>query len=245
MPPDPAPPLLQVAGLEVRYGRITALHGVSLAVKAGEFVAVIGPNGAGKTSLLAAIAGVAPVQAGRIDLDGASLAGRAPEDIVRRGVALVPEGRHVFASMTVLENLALGATVRRDRAAVRAEMAQFLDAFPILGARRAQPAGRLSGGEQQQLAIARALLARPRLLLLDEPSLGLAPAIIAEVYARLAVIRAQGVALLVVEQNAARALRVADQVHVLRGGLVQLSGSGAAVLQDAAFEAAYFGAAAP
>ena len=241
MPPDAAPPVLRVEDLTVRYGRVTALHGVSLEVARGGFVAVIGPNGAGKTSLLSAIAGVAPVHSGRIALEGEQVHGRAPEEIVRRGVALVPEGRHVFASMTVLENLALGATVRRDRAAARVEVEQFLGAFPILGARRFQPAGRLSGGEQQQLAIARALLSRPRLLLLDEPSLGLAPTVIAQVYDRLAAIRAQGVAVLVVEQNAGRALHGSDQVHVLSGGRVQLSGSGEAVLRGSAFEAAYFG----
>jgi branched-chain amino acid transport system ATP-binding protein len=246
MPPDvPRPalpgPMLQVEDLHVSYGRVAALHGVSLHVDPGSFVAVVGPNGAGKTSLLSAIAGVAPVQTGRIVLNGASLRGAPPEQIVRRGVALVPEGRHVFASMTVQENLMLGATVRPDRAAARAEMEQFLVTFPILGARRAQPAGRLSGGEQQQLAIARALLSRPRLLLLDEPSLGLAPAIIAQVYEHLADIRAHGVAVLVVEQNAGRVLRAADRIYVLSGGLVQLSGMAEEVLRDTTFEAAYFG----
>ncbi len=238
MPPEPT---LVVEGLAVRYGRVMALHEVSLRVAPGAFVAVIGPNGAGKSSLLAAIAGVAPVQAGRIDFAGTPLRGLPPEEIVRRGLALVPEGRHVFASMTVWENLLLGITVRPDRRAARADIDRLLATFPILGTRRGQPAGRLSGGEQQQLAVARALLARPRLLLLDEPSLGLAPTVITQVYAHLADIRAQGVGVLVVEQNAARALHGSDCVHVLAGGRVRLSGPGETVLRGSDFETAYFG----
>ncbi|HVO17436.1 MAG TPA: ABC transporter ATP-binding protein [Alphaproteobacteria bacterium] len=235
--------LLAVADLEVRYGPVAALRGVSLEVGAGEMVAVVGPNGAGKSSLMLAIAGAVPAQAGRIAFRGASIRGASLEDIVRRGIALVPEGRHIFGSLTVEENLRLGITVRADRRAGEADLEAALRTFPILGERRRQPAGRLSGGEQQQLAIARALLGRPALLLLDEPSLGLAPAIIDQVYGLLGTIRAQGVAILVVEQNAARALAAADRTYVLNAGLVRLAGTRAELIGNPAFDAAYFGVA--
>jgi branched-chain amino acid transport system ATP-binding protein len=236
-----AEPLLAVSDLHVRYGAVAALRGVSLRVDPGEFVAVVGPNGAGKSSLLLTIAGAVKPQAGTIEFRGAPIAGAALEAIVRRGIALVPEGRHIFGTLTVEENLRLGITVRADRRQAAADIEDSLATFPILGQRRRQPAGRLSGGEQQQLAIARALLSRPGLLMLDEPSLGLAPAIIDQVYGILAEVNARGVAILLVEQNAARALDAARRTYVLNAGLVRLDGTKDTLLGNAAFDAAYFG----
>ncbi|MGE5145678.1 MAG: ABC transporter ATP-binding protein [Candidatus Eiseniibacteriota bacterium] len=234
-------PLLAVDDLHVRYGAVPALRGISLRVAPGEFVAVVGPNGAGKSSLMLAIAGAVKPQAGKIEFRGEPIAGAALEAIVRRGIALVPEGRHIFGSLTVEENLRLGITVRGDRRQAAADIEASLATFPILGQRRRQPAGRLSGGEQQQLAIARALLSRPSLLMLDEPSLGLAPAIIDQVYGILAEVNARGVAILLVEQNASRALDAARRTYVLSAGLVRLDGTKDALLGNAAFDAAYFG----
>ena len=192
----------------MRYGAITAVRGLDLEVADGETVGIVGPNGAGKTSLLSAIAGIAPPLAGRVTFAGAALSGIALEDVVGRGIALVPEGRHIFAALTVRENLLLGATVRRDAQAVRNDIERAFAMFPILAERRHQPAGQLSGGEQQQLAIARALLSRPRLLMLDEPSLGLAPKIVDQIYALLHAIKGEGVTILLVEQNAERVCAV-------------------------------------
>jgi branched-chain amino acid transport system ATP-binding protein len=234
-------PLLSVDGLVVRYGPITALNGVDLVVAAGEMVAIVGPNGAGKSSLLAAIAGTVRPAAGRIAFKGQSVLGQPLERTVRRGIALVPEGRHVLASLTVFENLRLGATIRRDGAEVQREIDGFFAAFPILGERRHEAAGRLSGGEQQMLVIARALLSKPPLLMLDEPSLGLAPKITEQVYAMLAAIRRDGVTVLVVEQNADRALAAADRTLVLSGGAIRLGGTAAELSGNPDFEAAYFG----
>jgi branched-chain amino acid transport system ATP-binding protein len=234
--------LLDVRGLVVRYGAISAVHGVDLHVDAGEIVAIVGPNGAGKTSLLSAIAGIVRPNVGEILVASASLAAIALEDVVRRGVALVPEGRNIFGSLTVRENLLLGATIRRDEA-VGADIEQVFQNFPILGERRGQPAGQLSGGEQQQLAIARALLSRPKLLMLDEPSLGLAPTIVDNVYALLRDIRGRGVSILVVEQNAARAFAIADRAYVMSHGAFTLAGRPADLARHADFDAAYFGVA--
>jgi len=235
------PPLLEVSGLSVRYGAVTAVRGVDLSVGEGEIVSVVGPNGAGKTSLLAAIAGIVPAAAGRIVFAGNPLAGTGLEEVVARGLALVPEGRHIFASLTVLENLMLGATIRRDGEGVRADIERFFQTFPILGQRRRQPAGQLSGGEQQQLAIARALLSRPRMLMLDEPSLGLAPTVVDGVYELVGEVHAQGVALLVVEQNAERVFGIADRVYVMNCGEFSLGGSATEIRRDPRFDAAYFG----
>jgi len=234
-------PLLKVSGLVVRYGAVTAVRGVDLSVDDGEIVSIVGPNGAGKTSLVSAIAGIVPPAAGSIAFAGMPLASIALEDVVARGIALVPEGRHIFASLTVTENLLLGATARRDAGGVRADIDRSFAVFPILGERRRQPAGQLSGGEQQQLAIARALLSRPRLLMLDEPSLGLAPAIVDQVYVLLRSVRDQGVTILLIEQNAERVFGISDRVHVMSGGEFGLSGSAAEIRADRRFDAAYFG----
>jgi branched-chain amino acid transport system ATP-binding protein len=233
--------LLEVSGLIVRYGAVTAVRGVDLRVNEGEIVSIVGPNGAGKTSLISAVAGIVAPAAGSIVFAGKSLAGIALEDVVARGLALVPEGRHIFGSLTVMENLMLGATVRTDADNVRADIDRSLATFPILGERRRQPAGQLSGGEQQQLAIARALLSRPRLLMLDEPSLGLAPTVVDQVYTLLKSVRDRGVTILLIEQNAERVFGVSDQVHVMSGGEFGLSGSAAEIKSDRRFDAAYFG----
>ena len=209
--------------LVIRYGAIAGVQGADFRISAGEAVAIVGPNGAGKTSLLSAIAGIVRPAAGTIHLGGRPLAGFALSDVVRQGVALVPEGRNIFGSLTVMENLRLGGTVRRD-ASVSSDIDQVFADFPILGERR-EPAGQLSGGEQQMLAIARAMLSRPRLLMLDEPSLGLAPAIVDKVYELLRQIRDQGVSLLVVEQNASRAFALADRACVMNSGAFTLTGS--------------------
>jgi branched-chain amino acid transport system ATP-binding protein len=234
-------PLLEVSGLVVRYGAVTAVRGVDLQVGEGEIVSIVGPNGAGKTSLISAIAGIVLPAAGAVVFAGKSLAGIALENVVAQGLALVPEGRHIFASLTVMENLMLGATVRRDADGVRADIDRLFAMFPILGQRRRQPAGQFSGGEQQQLAIARALLSRPRLLMLDEPSLGLAPTVVEQVYTLLRTVRDQGVTILLIEQNAERVFSLSDHVHVMSGGEFGLSGSAAEIKNDLRFDAAYFG----
>jgi branched-chain amino acid transport system ATP-binding protein len=236
-----ADPLLQVSGLVVRYGATTSVRDVSFQVGEGEAVAIVGPNGAGKTSLVSAIAGVVGTAAGTITFAGRQLGRAAPEDIVRRGIALVPEGRHIFSSLTVAENLTLGATVRSDAADVRRDIDRLFATFPLLRDRRSQPAGQLSGGEQQQLAIARALLSRPRLLMLDEPSLGLAPAIVDHVYDLLGGIKDEGATLLLVEQNAERAFANADRAYVMNTGAFALAGTPEELSADARFDAAYFG----
>jgi branched-chain amino acid transport system ATP-binding protein len=234
-------PLLDVSGLVVRFGAVTAVRGLDLSIGEGEIVSIVGPNGAGKTSLVSAIAGIVPPASGRIVFAAKPLAGIALEDVVAQGIALVPEGRHIFASLTVTENLLLGATVRPDAEGVRADLDRTFDMFPILGGRRRQPAGQLSGGEQQQLAIARALLSRPRLLMLDEPSLGLAPTVVDQVYGLLWTVREGGMTILLIEQNAERVFGLADRVHVMSGGEFGLSGTAAEIKADRRFDAAYFG----
>jgi branched-chain amino acid transport system ATP-binding protein len=238
----PGESLVEARRLVVRYGGITAVQGVDIRIDAGEAVAIVGPNGAGKTSLLSAIAGIVRPSAGAVSLGGKPLAGLALSDVVRQGIALVPEGRNIFGNLTVMENLRLGATVRRD-ASIASDVDQVFANFPVLGERRDQPAGQLSGGEQQMLAIARAMLSRPRLLMLDEPSLGLAPTIVDKVYELLRQIRGQGVSLLVVEQNASRAFALADRACVMSRGAFTLVGSPAEIARHEAFDAAYFGVA--
>jgi branched-chain amino acid transport system ATP-binding protein len=233
--------MLEIDDLRVNYGRTPALKGVSVSVTEGEVVGVVGPNGAGKTTLLSAIFGLVSPSAGSIRLGGRSLLGKPPERIVRLGLSLVPEGRHIFNSLTVAENLAMGATVRTDRAQVRVEMSDLAKRFPALAQYRDAPAGQLSGGEQQQLAIARALLSRPRLLLLDEPSLGLAPLMIDVVFTVLAELRESGVTVLLVEQNAARTIELADRSYVLRTGEVALAGTRTDLQAAEDLETAYLG----
>jgi branched-chain amino acid transport system ATP-binding protein len=209
--------------LEVRHGPVRAVHGLSFEVKPGEIVGLIGPNGAGKSSTLHAIMGVAPITGGDVRLDGASLRGRRPEDVARDGVALVPEGRRVFPELTVEENIRLGLAARRARGGTGAVLRSVYDLFPIVGEFRSRHAGALSGGQQQQLAIARALVAEPDVLLLDEPSLGLAPTMVDLVFDTLREIRDRGLAILLVEQRAQRTVALADRSHVLANGELRLT----------------------
>jgi branched-chain amino acid transport system ATP-binding protein len=233
--------MLTIDDLCVNYGRVPALHGVCLKVEPGEVVALVGPNGAGKTTTLSAIFGlVAPVE-GSIEFEGRSLVGSTPEQILRRGLALVPEGRHIFGTLTVAENLLLGSTARSDRQEAAADLERMLELFPVLRSYYSSAAGTLSGGEQQQLAIARALLSRPRLLLLDEPSLGLAPVVIDTVFDVLEELRNEGVTMLLVEQAAARAVEFADRAYILRTGRVAHAGAREEILRMENFETAYLG----
>jgi branched-chain amino acid transport system ATP-binding protein len=237
---EAGPPLLVVDGLTVAYGAVVAIRDVSLEVARGEIVATLGPNGAGKTTLLRTLAGALKPQRGSVAFDGSALTGLVPEAVVRRGVALVPEGRHVFPGLTVEENLTVGGIARTDREELRADMDRWLSRFPILGERAHQLAGTLSGGEQQQLAIARALMSRPRMLLLDEPSLGLAPIFVDRIFELIQELRSEGVTVLLVEQNVHRALEIADRAYVLSVGRVVASGS-ADQLVEGELERSYLG----
>nr|WP_298294003.1 ABC transporter ATP-binding protein [Thiomonas sp.] len=232
--------LLQIDQLDVRYGPIQALKGVSLQVEEGEIVTLLGANGAGKTTLMRTISGLLRAHAGDVKFRGRSLAHLGADRIVRLGIAQVPEGRRVFPTLTVLENLELGGYTRPP-AQVRRELARVLAMFPRLDERKAQLAGTLSGGEQQMLAIGRALLAQPTLLLLDEPSLGLAPIIVRDIFRALHQIREQGMTILLVEQNARMALKLADRGYVLETGRIRLQGSAAELLQSADVQATYLG----
>jgi branched-chain amino acid transport system ATP-binding protein len=234
-------PLLSVEGLAVAYGPVVAVRDVSLRVEAGQTVALIGANGAGKTTTLAALSGLVRPARGSIRFDGQEIAGWRPPRIVDLGLVQVPEGRAVLPQMSVQENLELGGYRRRDRAALRRDLVAIQERFPILGQRRSLAAGSLSGGEQQLLAIARGLLARPRLLLLDEPSMGLAPHLVRQVFEVVQEIKAQGTAQLLVEQNARKALRVADAAYVLEHGEVVLAGPAATLAGDPRIVSAYLG----
>ena len=214
---------LVVEDLEVRYGAIRAVRGLSFEVNPGEIVGLIGPNGAGKSSTLHAIMGAAPVAAGDVRLDGASILGRSSEDVARAGIALVPEGRRIFAELSVEENLRLGLAGRRSRSGDAAALERAYKLFPVVGEFRRRQAGALSGGQQQQLAIARALVAEPDVLMLDEPSLGLAPQVVDVVFGALAAIRDSGLAVLLVEQRAQRTVALADRSHVLANGELRLT----------------------
>jgi branched-chain amino acid transport system ATP-binding protein len=235
-------PVLEVEHLTVRYGSTAALRGLGLAVAAGEIVCLIGPNGAGKSTLLRCISGLAPAAGGKVRFDGEDLLGLAPEDIARRGLAMVPEGRHIFRTLTVEENLKVPAG---GQAGARARaMDRAFALFPVLAERRGQRAGNLSGGEQQQLAISRALIMEPRMMMVDEPSLGLAPLMVQTVYDCFARLLAEGVTLLVVEQSAARVASLADRVLVMNGGVVVLEGTPEAIAAGTTLSRAYFGRAA-
>jgi branched-chain amino acid transport system ATP-binding protein len=231
-------PALEVRDLHVRHGLVTAVRGVSFEVRRGEIVGLIGPNGAGKSSTLHAIMGAVRPASGNVLLDGRSLVGRRPEEIARRGVALVPEGRRVFAELTVEENLRLGLAGRR-RNRTGGDLEPVFELFPVVREFRRRPAGALSGGQQQQLAIARALVADPQVLLLDEPSLGLAPRIVDLVFETLAAIRDRGLAVVLVEQRAQRTVALADRSHVLSNGRVRLTLGPEAASDTATMVAAY------
>ncbi|MEI8393312.1 MAG: ABC transporter ATP-binding protein [Rhodospirillaceae bacterium] len=232
--------LLDISDLTSHYGRLQALRGISLTIGQGELIALIGANGAGKTSLLQAISGVRAVSGGRMRFEGRDLAGLAPERRVDLGIVQVPEGRQVFASLSVEDNLRLGAYRRRDRE-IAADLARMIELFPVLGRYRNLTAGSLSGGQQQMLALARGLMARPRLLLLDEPSMGLSPVLVAEVFQVIADLRRAGTTIFLVEQNARSALAIADRAYVIETGAVVLSGSGAGLLADDRVRTAYLG----
>lgn len=234
--------LLTLNNVEAGYGEIRALHGISLDVPKGAIVALLGANGAGKTTTLKVISGLVRCASGMIEFQGQSLNNVSPESIVKRGIVHVPEGRRVFAKLTVIENLKMGAFVRRDTARIAKDMDQMFDMFPLLKGRGKQLAGSLSGGEQQMLAIGRALMARPRLLLLDEPSLGLAPLVVSEIFEIIQAINAEDqTTLLIVEQNARMALRIADYGYVLQVGKVAVSGSALDLRQNEEVVRSYMG----
>jgi ABC-type branched-subunit amino acid transport system ATPase component len=240
-PAEPEKALLEVRGLSVHYGPINAVRGASLRVGAGEVVALIGANGAGKSTILNTLSGLIRPDSGLAVFDGLDLTIAKPSSIVRHGLVQVPEGREILARQTVLENLELATWARRDGVAAAKDIEAAMKRFPILGERRALRAGALSGGEQQMLAIARGLLARPRLLLLDEPSLGLAPQMVDEVFAAIAEIHRDGTTILLVEQNALRALAIADRAYVLETGQILLTGTGKDLLHNPAVRRAYLG----
>ena len=231
--------MLVVEDLHVFYGRVAGVRGVTLEVAEGEIVGLLGPNGAGKSTTLAAIAGLVRARSGRVLLRGENLLRLVPENVVRMGVALVPENRRIFGHLTVQENLQLGATIRSDRAAVEEDVQRVLRRFPVLQRLYKASAGGLSGGEQQQLAIGRALLSRPKLLLLDEPSLGLAPLLVDRVFEAIAELRKEGTTILLAEQYVARTLEVADRVYSLSRGRVAFAGPAAALRDSADFETNY------
>ena len=233
--------ILQVEDLHVAYGETRVIHGIGFAVEARGITTILGANGAGKTTTLRAVSGIVPPR-GRIELDGRRIDGKACEDITRLGIAHVPEGRGTFVGFTVEENLRLGAHVRRDRTGVSEDMERVYGYFPVLGQRRSQVAGTLSGGEQQMLALARALMLRPRLLLLDEPSLGLAPLVVQEIFRIVrAINQREGVSVLLVEQNAALALGLADHAYLLETGRVVLAGPAEEIRKDDTVRRAYLG----
>ncbi|HEX3889744.1 MAG TPA: ABC transporter ATP-binding protein [Verrucomicrobiae bacterium] len=234
--------MLEIKNLQVSYGAINALHGISLSVSAGKIVTLIGANGAGKTTTLKTISGLLKPKSGEIFYEGKKIAGLPPHQIVARGISHVPEGRMIFANLTVLENLQMGAYLVRDKKAVRRELESVFAMFPRLKEREQQVAGTLSGGEQQMLAIGRALMSRPKLLLLDEPSLGLAPLLVKTIFEKIVEInREQGITILLVEQNANLALGISHSGHVLETGKIILQGDSAALRQNPQVKSAYLG----
>jgi len=236
--------MLTIADLNVRYGAIWAVRGVSLTVAEGEIVALLGANGAGKSTTLKAAVGLVAAVSGEIALAGEAISGRDTEEIVISGMTLVPEGRQVFPSLTVAENLRLGAATRRDPQEIERNRREVLDLFPILAERSGQAAGTLSGGQQQQLAIGRALMSSPKLLLLDEPSLGLAPQIVDDIFDLILRLKARGLTILLVEQDAVAALDIADRAYVMANGRIVMSGPAAELSASAEVASAYLGMAA-
>jgi len=233
--------LLKVKGLKVAYGGIQAVKGVDFEVHQGELVSLIGSNGAGKTTTMKAITGTQPFNAGDIEYLGKSIAGQGPWDLVQQGLAMVPEGRGVFTRMTITENLQMGAYIRTDTPGIANDMEKMFAVFPRLRERKDQWAGTLSGGEQQMLAMARALMSRPKVLLLDEPSMGLSPIMVDKIFEVVRDVYAQGVTVLLVEQNASRALAIANRGYVMESGLITMTGSGSDLLHDPKVRAAYLG----
>ena len=233
--------MLRLDAVEAGYGDVTAVRSVSLDVRAGEIVALIGSNGAGKTTTLRAISGLLPLRQGRVELDGRRISGLGSAAVVAAGIAHVPEARQLFPTMTVRENLELGARTAEGRARRAETLGHVFELFPRLSERQRQVAGTLSGGEQQMAAIGRALMARPRLLMLDEPSLGLAPVVVATIFANLTAINRDGLTILLVEQNVLRALRVSHRAYVLENGSITLSGASSTLLADDRVRRAYLG----
>jgi branched-chain amino acid transport system ATP-binding protein len=233
--------LLKVSNVKVGYGGIQAVKGVSLEVRDGELVSLIGSNGAGKTTTMKAITGLLPLGGGHIELAGKTIDGQGPWDLVQQGLAMVPEGRGVFTRMTIVENLQMGAYIRDDNAAIAEDIERVFATFPRLKERRDQLAGTMSGGEQQMLAMGRALMSRPKVLLLDEPSMGLSPIMVDKIFEVIQEVSAQGVTILLVEQNASRALQIADRGYVMESGLITLSGDAHEMLHDPKVREAYLG----
>jgi len=234
-------PLLELRKLAVAYGGIQAVKGIDLHVAEGELVCLIGANGAGKTTTLKGICSLLPVRSGTVQYAGSDVTGRPAFELVRQGLAMVPDGRGVFGALTIEENLQMGAYTRNDRAEVRADTERVFDLFPRLRERRRQTAGTLSGGEQQMLAIARALMSRPRLLLLDEPSMGLAPLMVQKVFETILAVSKEGVTILLIEQNAKLALEVSNRGYVMESGEITLTGGADSMLHDPKVRAAYLG----
>ena len=233
--------MLKIENINVYYGAIHALKGISVDVKEGEIVTLIGANGAGKSTILRTISGLLRTKTGNILFEGNSVASMAAEEIVKKGISQVPEGRRIFANMTVEENLELGAYIRSDKAGIRKDINKVFERFPRLGERRVQVAGTLSGGEQQMLAIGRGLMSQPRLLLLDEPTMGLAPLLVKEIFSIIKEINASGTTILLVEQNANMALSIAHQAYVLETGRIILSGSAKELAESEEVRKAYLG----
>jgi branched-chain amino acid transport system ATP-binding protein len=234
--------MLEIRNLVCRYGKVTALKGVSLRAEKGQLVALVGANGAGKSTLLRAVSGLAPVVSGEIAFEGRAISGLAADRILSLGVAHCPEGRRVFPHMSVIENLEMGAYLRRDARAIAEDLTRIFDLFPRLAERRQQFAGTLSGGEQQMLAIGRAMMSRPKLILFDEPSLGLAPNIVEQTFETIRKIRADGATVLMVEQNAYAALEMCDYAYLIEAGSLAKEGPGQTLIDDPHVRAAYLGA---
>ena len=233
--------LLKVTGLKVSYGGIQAVKGVDFEVNEGELVSLIGSNGAGKTTTMKAITGTLPIAAGDIEYLGQSIRGQGPWDLVKQGLAMVPEGRGVFTRMSIIENLQMGAYIRDDKAEIEADIEKMFAIFPRLKERKDQLAGTMSGGEQQMLAMGRALMSRPKVLLMDEPSMGLSPIMVDKIFEVVRDVFAQGVTVLLVEQNASRALSIANRGYVMESGIITMTGDAKQMLNDPKVRAAYLG----